>query len=258
MERDDLPAGLCQQERMVKSDVLLTERIGSILVLTLNRPEVRNALNPELKDQLSQAMRDADNDPDVRAVVLTGNGPVFCSGMDLKAFAKGADFSGFTWFYTESIGKPVIAALNGPALAGGFELALACDLIIAAEDAKVGIPEVKRGLFAAGGGTTLSARIPLAIALELGLTGDPITVQRAQEIGLVNRVVPAGQVKEEAVKLAQKIAENAPLGVAITKKLMRERRWGEPEEVSAVFRSADAMEGARAFAERRPPVWTGK
>jgi enoyl-CoA hydratase/carnithine racemase len=184
----------------VTSDVLLTERIGNVLVLTLNRPEVRNALNPELKDHLIQAARDADADPDIRAVVITGNGPVFCAGMDLKAFAKGGDFGGLDWLYKEGISKPVIGALNGPALAGGFELALACDLIIASEESKVGLPEVKRGLFAAGGGTTLSARIPLAVALE---------------------VVPA-------------------------------------EETAAVFRSADAMEGARAFAERRPPVWIGK
>lgn len=249
MERDDLNE---------TSGVLLTERTGNVLVLTLNRPQVRNAIDPELKDALAGAMRGADADPDVRAVVLTGAGPIFCAGMDLKAFARGADMSGFAWFYTEGIGKPVIAALNGSALAGGFELALACDLIVAAEEAKVGIPEVKRGLFAAAGGTTLSARIPLAAALELGLTGDPITVTRALELGLVNRVVPAGQVRDEAVALALRIAENAPLSVAITKKLMRERRWGTPEEIAAIFRSADAMEGARAFAERRPPVWSGK
>jgi len=242
----------------VANEVLLTERADGVLVLTLNRPEVRNALNPELKDALNDAMRGAEADPGVRTVVLTGTGPIFCAGMDLKAFARGADMSGFTWFYTDGISKPVIAALNGSALAGGFELALACDLIVAAEDAKVGIPEVKRGLFAAAGGTTLSARIPLAAALELGLTGDPITVTRAQELGLVNRVVPAGQVRSEAIALAMRIAENAPLSVAITKKLMRERRWGTSEEIAAVFRSADAMEGARAFAERRPPVWAGK
>jgi enoyl-CoA hydratase len=240
------------------SDVLANERTGGVLVLTLNRPQARNALNPELADALSRAMRAADADPGVRAIVLTGAGPVFCAGMDLKAFARGADMSGFTWFYTEGIDKPVIAALNGSALAGGFELALACDLIVAAEEAKVGIPEVKRGLFAAAGGTTLSARIPLAAALELGLTGDPVTVTRARELGLVNRVVPAGLVRDEAVALARRIADNAPLSVAITKKLMRERRWGTPGEIAAIFRSADAMEGARAFAERRPPVWTGK
>jgi enoyl-CoA hydratase len=242
----------------VTSDVLLTERIGNVLVLTLNRPEVRNALNPELKDYLIQAAREADADPDIRAVVITGNGPVFCAGMDLKAFAKGGDFGGLDWLYKEGISKPVVGALNGPALAGGFELALACDLIIASEDAKVGLPEVKRGLFAAGGGTTLSARIPLAVALEFGLTGEFMDARRALEMGLFNKVVPAAEVRQEAIALAGKIAANAPLSVAMTKKLMRERRWGTPEETAAVFRSADAMEGAVAFAERRPPVWTGK
>jgi enoyl-CoA hydratase len=239
-------------------DVLGAELAGHVLVLTLNRPQARNALAPELNARLSEQMRAADADPGVRAVVLTGAGQVFSAGMDLKAFARGADMTGFAWFYTEGIAKPVIAALNGSALAGGFELALACDLIVAADDAKVGIPEVKRGLFAAAGGTTLPARIPLAVALELGLTGDPISAGRAREIGLVNRVVPAGQVRQEAISLAERIAENAPLSVAITKKLMRERRRGRPEELAAIFTSADAMEGARAFAERRPPVWTGQ
>lgn len=249
---------MAHDDHSVRSDVLLTERSGDVLVLTLNRPEARNALDPELKDRLTQAMRDADTDPGVRAVVLTGNGPVFCAGMDLKAFAKGADFGGLVWLYREGISKPVIGALNGPALAGGFELALACDLIIAAEDAKVGLPEVKRGLFAAGGGTTLSARIPLAVALEFGLTGEFMDAGRARELGLFNKVVPAENVKQEAIELARKIAGNAPLAVATTKKLMRERRWGTAEETMAVFGSADAMEGARAFAERRQPVWTGK
>ena len=247
-----------ERDVRVVGDVLLTEQAGSVLVLTLNRPEVRNALNPELKDRLLGALRGADADPGVRVVVITGAGPIFCPGMDLKAFAKGADFGGLSSFFKKGIAKPVIAALNGSALGGGFELALACDLIVAAQDAKIGMPEVKRGLFAAGGGTTLASRIPLAMALELGLTGDPVTVGRAQELGLVNKVVPADRVLAEAMELAERIAANAPLGVAITKKLMRERRWGEPDETAAVFRSADAMEGARAFAERRPPVWTGK
>ncbi len=249
---------MAHDDQTVNSDVLLTERSGNVLVLTLNRPEVRNALNPELKDRLTQSVREADADPDIRAVVITGNGPVFCAGMDLKAFAAGADFGGLVWLYKDGIGKPIVGALNGPALAGGFELALACDLLVAAEDASVGLPEVKRGLFAAGGGTTLSARVPLAVALELGLTGDFITARRAAEIGLFNKVVPAADVKRTAVDLARKIAENAPLSVAITKKLMRERRWGSAEETAAVFGSSDAMEGALAFAQRRQPVWTGK
>ncbi|MGX9882902.1 enoyl-CoA hydratase-related protein [Streptomyces sp. NPDC002276] len=241
------------------SDLVLTERVGAVLVATLNRPEVRNAMNPELIDDLSDVLREADADPAVRVIVLTGAGTVFSSGMDLKAFAKGGGkFDGLTWFFREGIATPVIAALNGSALAGGFELALACDLVVAAEDAKLGIAEVKRGLFAAGGGTTLADRVPLAVALEMGLTGELVTATDAKQFGLVNRAVPAEKVRETALALAERIAENGPLGVAMTKKLMRERRWAEPEEVEAVFRSADAAEGARAFAERRSPVWTGK
>ncbi|MFJ2887142.1 enoyl-CoA hydratase-related protein [Streptomyces sp. NPDC087305] len=241
------------------SDLVLTERIGAVLVATLNRPEARNALNPELIDDLSVVLREADTDPSVRAIVLTGAGTVFCAGMDLKAFAKGGDsFDGLVWFFREGIATPVIAALNGSALAGGFELALACDLVVAAEDAKLGIAEVRRGLFAAGGGTTLADRVPLAVALEMGLTGDLVTASEAKQFGLVNRAVPAGEVREAALTLAGRIAENGPLGVAMTKKLMRERRWAEPDEVTSVFKSADAVEGARAFAERRSPVWTGK
>lgn len=242
------------------SDVLLSRRDGNVLVATMNRPEARNALNAALKEELSAALRAADADPEVRAVVLTGAGPVFCAGMDLKEFASrnGGAMDQLVWFCTDGIATPVIAALNGSALAGGFELVLACDLVVAAEDAKVGIPEVKRGLYAAGGGTTLPARVPLAVALEMGLTGDPLTAARAQQIGLVNAVVPADRVLPEALALAQRIAANGPLGVAMTKKLMRECRWGEPAEVESVFRSADAIEGATAFAERRQPVWTGK
>jgi enoyl-CoA hydratase len=151
----------------------------------------------------------------------------------------------------------VIAALNGSALGGGFEMVLACDLVVAAEDATLGIAEVKRGLFAAGGGTTLADRVPLAVALEMGLTGDPVTATQAERAGLVNRAVPADRVREEALALAGRIAANGPLGVAMTKKLIRERRWAEPDEVMSVFRSKDAAEGARAFAERRTPEWTG-
>lgn len=235
-----------------------TQRTGHVLVVTLNRPEARNALNPELINALSAELRSADADPEVRVIVLAGAGPVFCAGLDLKAFTRGGRFDGLVWFCREGVATPVIAAVNGPALAGGFELVLACDLVVAAQDAMLGIPEVKRGLFAAGGGTTLPDRVPAAVALEMGLTGEPVTAARARDVGLVNRVVPAAQVLPEALVLAQQIAGNAPLGVAVTKKLMRERRWGKPAEVEQVFRSADAAEGARAFAERRPPEWTGR
>jgi enoyl-CoA hydratase len=243
------------------SDVVLTERVGpggSIVLLTMNRPEVRNAMNPELRVALSDGLKEAEADPGVQVVILTGAGPVFCAGMDLKAFAAGGDMSALTWFNHEGISKPTIAALNGPALAGGFELALACDLMVAADSAKVGIPEVKRGLFAAGGGTTLAQRIPLAVALELGLTGDLIPARRAAELGLINAVVPAEEVLTAAIELATRIAQNAPLALAMTKKLIRERRWGTAEETHSVFGSADAREGAIAFAEKRAPTWAGK
>ncbi|MFF2511374.1 enoyl-CoA hydratase-related protein [Streptomyces sp. NPDC058086] len=240
------------------SDLVLTERVDNVLVATLNRPEARNALSPELIDDLSDVLREADADPGVRAIVLTGAGTVFCAGMDLKAFAKGGGrFDGLVWFFRDGIGTPVIAALNGSALGGGFEMVLACDLVVAAKDARLGIAEVKRGLFAAGGGTTLADRVPLAVALEMGLTGDPVTAAQAERAGLVNRAVPADRVREEALALAGRIAANGPLGVAMTKKLIRERRWAEPDEVVSVFRSKDAAEGAHAFAERRTPVWTG-
>jgi enoyl-CoA hydratase len=240
------------------TDLVQTQRTGNVLVVTLNRPEARNALSPELIDGLSAVLRSADADPEVRVIVLAGAGPVFCAGLDLKAFTRGGRFDGLVWFYREGVATPVIAAVNGPALAGGFELMLACDLVVAAQDATFGIPEVKRGLFAAGGGTTLPDRVPAAVALEMGLTGEPVTAVRARDVGLVNRVVPTDQVLPEALVLAQQIAANAPLGVAVTKKLMRERRWGEPAEVQQIFRSADAAEGARAFAERRPPEWMGR
>jgi enoyl-CoA hydratase len=240
------------------SDLVLTERVGNVLVATLNRPEARNALDPALIDELSAVLRSADADPEVRAIVLTGAGTVFSAGMDLKAFARGGKFDGLVWFFQDGVATPVVAALNGSARAGGFELMLACDLVVVAETATLGISEVKRGLFAAGGGTTLADRIPLSVALEMGLTGDPITAAYALEFGLVNRVVTADRVLPEAMKLAQRIAENGPLGVAMTKKLIRERRWGEPAEVESVFRSEDAMEGVRAFAEHRRPVWTGE
>ena len=246
MERDDV------------TDVVLQRRVGHVLVATMNRPQARNALNPELIDELAAVLRGADADPQTRVIVLTGAGPAFCAGMDLKAFTRGGKFDGLVWFNRDGAGTPVIAAVNGPAVAGGFELMLACDLVVAADDAKFGIAEVKRGLFAAGGGTTLAERIPLAVALEMGLTGELVTAARAREIGLVNRVVPADQVLDEAIALAEQVAANAPLAVAVTKKLMRERRWGEPAEVEAVFRSADATEGARAFAEHRAPVWSGR
>ncbi|WP_328974830.1 enoyl-CoA hydratase-related protein [Streptomyces canus] len=253
---------------------LLRRREGSAAVITLNRPDQRNALSPGLIAELSRALRDCLDDDAVRAVVLTGAGSrAFCAGMDLKAFASGSDSSGpesdnthFTMFTRGEYPKPVIGAANATAVAGGFELLLNCDIVVASDKARFGIPEVKRGLFAAGGGTTLPGRIPLAIALELGLTGDLIDAERACALGLVNCVVPAGDVVGTALEFARRIGENGPLGVLATKKLMRvaltegvaAARAAQEAETSKVFKSEDALEGARAFAEKRAPQWKGR
>ena len=257
---------------------VVTERWGSALVVRINRPEARNAFNAAVMAGIGNALQQADADHEIRAVVLTGTGDrAFCAGMDLKAFAAGgtpssdadqAAMATFNAFTSGSGGcaKPVICAAQATALAGGFELALACDLVVVAEDARLGLPEVKRGLFAAGGGMYLARRIPLAKALELTMTGDPITPAEALSLGLINAVVPADWVVDKALELAAKIAENGPLGVAASKRLVRlaafeplpEVRRVHAELVGTVFSSDDAKEGATAFAERRSPSWKGR
>lgn len=257
-------------------DLVVVEQRGAVRILRLNRPEARNALSPELLADLGAALDGAVADDSVRAVVLTGTGDkAFCAGMDLRAFAEGrtARASGggdpmaaFSRFIRDGIEKPVIGAANATAVAGGFELLLACDLIVVSSAAQLGIPEVKRGLFAAGGGVFLSARIPLAQALELGLTGDTIDAQRALALGLINRVAPPERVLDEAVALAERVAANGPLGVCATRELMRLAATGTLAEARArqavlqpqVFGSEDAKEGARAFVERREPKWKGR
>jgi enoyl-CoA hydratase/carnithine racemase len=242
------------------------ERRGAVLIVTLNRPEAGNALDPDTGSGILEAFTVARDDAAVRAVVVTGQGEkIFCAGMDLKAFVAGADMApvGRGINALETCPKPVIAAVNGAALAGGFELAMRCDLIVAAEHARFGLPEVKRGLVAAGGGTRLPARIPLAVALELGLTGDPIDAARALALGLINRVVPAADVLDAALELAGRITANGPLAVQATKQLMyAEIGSGDPKfvatTVAPVFASKDAREGATAFAEKRAPVWRGE
>ncbi|WAH60699.1 enoyl-CoA hydratase-related protein [Pseudomonas silvicola] len=252
--------------------VLLRRRERSIEILTLNRPERRNALNTELMFELGQALQEIALDIDVRAVVLTASGEqAFCAGMDLEAFAsaeQGAGVKshpGFDLLVQGRFPKPVIAAVNGSAVAGGFELMLGCDLAIAARHARFGLPEVRSGLFPAGGGVLLPARIPLALALEMGLTGALIDADRALQLGLLNQVADAGLVLDAALELALQIARNAPLGVAATKQLMwRCAREGMQaasaqiaEHVATVFNSEDAGEGARAFVEKRPAQWKG-
>jgi enoyl-CoA hydratase len=253
--------------------VLVTERRGAVSVLRLNRPEARNALNPELLTAIGLAMVEAENDPDVRAVVLTGTGEkAFCAGMDLRAFAEGGTPSGstegmqgFARFTSGDIGLPIVGAANATAVAGGFELLLGCDVVVASEAASFGVPEVKRGLFAAGGGVFVSTRIPLAVALELTLTGDPIDAPRALSLGLVNQVVPPAQVLEAAVALAERIARNGPLALRATKELVRtastdldKARSLAAEWQPKVFGSEDAKEGSLAFIEKRDPVWKGR
>jgi enoyl-CoA hydratase len=253
------------------------ERRGAVQVLRINRPEARNALNAAVLTGIGLGIEAADADPEVRAVVITATGDrAFCAGMDLRGFAEGTggarneeDERGreaYQRFVREGVGTPVIGAANATAVAGGFELLLACDLVVASESARFGLPEVKRSLFAAGGGVFLGRRIPIAVALELTLTGDPIDAARAVQLGLINRTVPADQVLDAAVALAESIAANGPLGVQATKRLVRAAAALPPEEVWAlqgelspgVFGSEDAKEGATAFIEKRDPVWRGR
>ncbi len=254
--------------------VVERERRGHVEILTINRPEARNAIDGEVTSLLGGAFDELEEDGDAWVVILTGAGDKsFSAGMDLKAFARGEGGAiigakgGFAGIIQRDFPKPLIAAVNGTALGGGCEIALACDLVVAAEHATFGVPEVKRGLFpGAGGLLRLQRRIPLTFALEMALTGEPVSAERAQGLGLVNRVVPAESLIDEALSLAEKIAENAPLAVRWSKKIMRDsiyltedQGWTlNAEGVGIVFTSQDAMEGPKAFAEKRKPNWQGK
>jgi enoyl-CoA hydratase/carnithine racemase len=255
------------------SDELILEQQGAVLVARLNRPEARNALSPTLLGAIGAAVTQAENDVDIRALVLTGTGDrAFCSGMDLRAFAAdgvGATdpelMKGFARLIEGSATIPIIGAAQATAVAGGFELLLGCDLIVASTEAKFGLPEVKRGLYAAGRGTFVGQRIPLSIALELSLTGDYIDAARAYELGLVNKVVPPDQVLTAALEYAEKIAANGPLAVKATKELVRLGVTDIPKAEERnlywqplVFSSEDAKEGATAYIEKRPAVWKGQ
>ena len=245
---------------------VLTEITNNVLVVTLNRPEAGNALNGALSEGLANALSEAAENPEVRAIVVTGAGEkIFCAGMDLKAFAAGEDIAkiGLGFAALRKCKKPLIAAVNGHALAGGFEVVLMCDLVVSVDTARFGIPEVKRGLFAAGGGVRLPARIPMAVAMEMGLTGDPISADRAKELGLINEVVPAAGLRDAALALAGRVSANGPLAVQATKQLMLDEiGGGNPalmgELQKAVFSSEDAKEGATAFAQKRAPEWKGR
>jgi enoyl-CoA hydratase len=241
-----------------------------IMTVTINRPEARNAINRAVAVSIAQAMDELDSNPELRLAILCGSNHMFCAGMDLKAFVRGevpvVEGRGFAGLCEAPPKKPLIAAVEGYALAGGLEIALACDLIVAADNAKFGIPEAKRGLAAAAGGLVrLPRQIPHRIAMELALTGDFIDARRAYELGLVNRVVAAGTTLEVARVLGQSIVANGPMAVAGSKRVIVESRdWPLGELfvrqraiVDPIFKSEDAIEGATAFAQKRAPNWKG-
>lgn len=251
------------------SEEVLRERQGRTLIITINRPESRNAVNRAVAQGLADAVDELDDSPELSVAVLTGAGGNFCAGMDLKAFAAGelAYVPGRGLGFTERPPrKPIISAVEGHALAGGTELVLATDLVVASSTAKFGIPEVKRGLVAAGGGLLrLPHRIPYQKALELALTGESFTAEQGAEWGFVNALTEPGQALAGAIALAERITVNGPLAVAVTKEIMVKAAGWSPEEmwkkqgelISPVFSSNDAKEGAIAFAEKRAPNWTG-
>ncbi len=245
---------------------VMTEQRGRVLLITLNRPDAMNAINGALSAGLVAAVEQLDADPGLTAGVLTGNGRGFCAGMDLKAFAKGEDIGPMMQFIQQGSQKPLIGAIEGFALAGGLELALTCDLLVAASGAKLGIPEAGVGLFAAGGGLLrLPSRVGYGKAMEMALTADPITAEEGAQYGLIARVAERGEAVNVAMELAERIAKNAPLSVAASKQLIQATQGATEEEFWAiqgplqmpVFTSNDAKEGPKAFAEKRAPKWSG-
>ena len=249
---------------------VLVEREGAVLVVTINRPQARNAIDRAASEAIALAMDELDADPALTVGILTGAGGHFCSGMDLKAFLRGERVElpgrGLAGIVETPPAKPLIAAVEGFALAGGCEIALACDLIVAADDAQFGIPEVKRGLIAGSGGLIrLPQRIPRQVALEYALTGAMMPATEARQWGLVNRLTPRGGALKGARELARTIAANGPLSVRMTKRIVAESQhwtrdeiWPRQHELlEQIIASADAREGALAFAEKRAPRWTG-
>lgn len=252
---------------MSENTAVLTEKRDRVLLITLNRPEAMNSINGDLSHGLMSAIEMLNDDADLTTGVLTGAGRGFCAGMDLKAFARGEDIGPFMKFIKLGAEKPLIGAVEGFALAGGLELALTCDLLVAAEGVKLGIPEVGVGLYAAAGGLLrLPSRVGFSKAMEMAITADPITAEEAANYGLVARVTAKGEAVEGALALAERIAQNAPLAVAASKKIIQattqglteEELWALNTELQIpVFTSNDAREGPVAFAEKRPPNWTG-
>jgi enoyl-CoA hydratase len=255
----------------VSTEPVLTERRGNVLLITLNRPEVRNAVNAALAEGVGNALEELDADDSLSVGVLTGAGGFFCAGMDLGAFVKGESSwfgdRGFAGITQRSARKPLIAAIEGFALAGGLEIALACDLIVAAKGAKMGIPEAKRSILAAAGALLrLPRRMPYHLVMELALTGDPFPADRFYELGVVNRLVEPGATVDAALELAAQIGKNGPLALIASKQILQQQfdwssaeMWEKQGEiVGPLFNSEDAKEGASAFKEKREPVWKGR
>jgi enoyl-CoA hydratase len=258
-------------DRVPDEQPVLTERRGSVLLITLNRPAVRNAVNAALAAGVAGALDELDGDESLSAGVLTGAGGFFCAGMDLGAFVKGESAwfgdRGFAGITQRASRKPLIAAIEGFAVAGGMEIALSCDLIVAAKGAKMGIPEAKRSLVAAGGALLrMPRRMPYHVVMELALTGDVLPAERFHDLGLVNRIAEPGTAVDTALELAATLAKNGPLALIATKRILQEQfdwssaeMWEKQGAISGpVFASEDAKEGSSAFKQKREPVWKGR
>ncbi len=256
---------------MSDSEAVLTERRNNVLLITIDRPEVRNAVNAAVAEGIAGALEELDGDDELSVGILTGAGGFFCAGMDLGAFVKGESpwfgDRGFAGIAQRSARKPLIAAIEGFAVAGGMEIALACDLIVASRGAKLGIPEAKRSLVAAGGALLrLPRRMPYHVVMELALTGDPLPAERFHEFGVVNRIAEPGGAVDAALELADSVAKNAPLALIASKRILQEQfdwssteMWERQSAISGpVFASEDAKEGAAAFKEKRDPRWQGR
>jgi len=258
------------QDTAVATEPVLTERRGNVLLITINRPEMRNAVNGAVAEGIAGALDQLDADEELTVGVVTGAGGFFCAGMDLGAFVKGESpwfgDRGFAGIAQRSARKPLIAAIEGFALAGGMEVALACDLIVAAKGAKMGIPEAKRSLVAAGGALLrLPRRMPYHVVMELALTGDWMPAERFHEFGLVNRLAEPGAAVDVAMDLAAQLSKSGPLALIGSKRILQEQfdwssdeMWQKQAEITGpVMASEDAKEGASAFKEKRDPVWKG-
>jgi enoyl-CoA hydratase len=259
------------EQAAVATQPVLAERRGNVLLITLNRPEVRNSVNAALAEGVGKALDELDADDELAVGVLTGAGGFFCAGMDLGAFVKGESpwygDRGFAGIAQRASTKPLIAAIEGFAVAGGFEIALSCDLIVAAKGAKLGIPEAKRSLVAAGGALLrLPRRMPYHVVMELALTGDTQPAERFHHFGVVNSLAEPGQAVDVALELAARLAKSGPLALAASKRILQEQfdwsseqMWDKQAAISGpVFASEDAKEGANAFKEKRDPAWRGR